>query len=178
MTRNRASWANLTLSSYLLGSSSCSFVFFVDFVFFFLKIWKILLLFLLARRDHQIPEMRHCRPLQPECNAPRRLAVLHIFYDQTGLLSTIDEKFRLLTGNHNLDLVPLTGHQVHVRFIDAGILLAQPEPGILRMRDILGRMISPELIFRPAIGGTYIETLITRRIRLPHPERDADKASG
>src|SRR5436190_8639507 len=78
--------------------------------------------------------------------------------------------------NLDLELRPLAGDHVGVSFVLARRLLAQPEPFIIRRRDVLRGVIAPLLILGAAVGRADVETLVLLTAGL-HPEGHADKAA-
>ena len=73
-----------------------------------------------------------------------------------------------------LIFVHRSGHEVDVRFVLARRLLAQPEPGPVRMRDVLSGVIPPLLIVGAAVRRAQVERVVGLQVLL-HSEGDADE---
>ena len=71
---------------------------------------------------------------------------------------------------------PLACFEIGVGFINSGALFSQTEPGKIRHRVILHRVIAAQLIIRPAVGGPQIDTFRASAMFLA-AKVDADEAS-
>src|SRR5262245_12412203 len=81
-------------------------------------------------------------------------AGLQVVHDQGRLWLPMDEEPRLFALNFDPYPGPLARFEVHVRLILAWRLLPEPEPGPIRMRDVLRGVIAAQLVVGTAIGGT------------------------
>src|SRR5262245_25123970 len=86
----------------------------------------------------------------------------------------------LVAAHLNLHLRPLAGHKVYVALVFLWELLAQSEPGKIRIRNVLGRMVAARLVVGTSIRRTQVEAFVFRgifaRVNID-TEGDTDEAS-
>ena len=111
----------------------------------------------------------------PQRDAPRRRRILHVVHDQHRLFGAIDVQQRLAALNVDTNRRPYAGLEIDVRLVYARLFSAKPMPRILRLRDVLRRMIAAKLILRASIGRTEVERGVPtgRRIDM---KRNPDKS--
>src|SRR5262245_16260331 len=66
----------------------------------------------------------------------------------------------LVAAHLNLHLRPLAGHKVYVALVFLWELLAQSEPGTIRIRNVLCRMVAARLVVGASIRGTQVEAFV------------------
>src|SRR5262245_55491276 len=87
---------------------------------------------------------------------------------------------RFVASNLDLDLRPLARNEVHVAFVLLREFLSQSLPRDVRERDVLGRMVAPDLIVDASVRWAKIKAFvfeITIRCTGDDSERQANKSS-
>ena len=116
------------------------------------------------------------RPLpDPERNSTIRRGFFEIVDNQRRLLGAVDEELGSRSTHLNLELSPLTRHQVDIGLVFARAFTPELIPWEPRNRHVLGRMVPLQLVFRSSILGPNVETLEVRTI--PHMERDPNETA-
>src|SRR5439155_19690054 len=111
------------------------------------------------RHDPQVGEVPFRAGADPEGDRALLVAELEVVDDERRLRRVVNVEPRLRARDHDLHPRPHAGLEVDIGLVRSRRFLTQALPRVLRLRDVLGRVIATELVVAAAVGRPEVEAL-------------------